>query len=121
MFKYSWQCLYDACGRDCYNVIRILRYYDGKPVDIDVASIIATISKCPKTAYIHNLRGLLSDKTVTANDKCVYLYVASKRNISDFEFYGIDYLNRNLTLTNVSKLEHNRLFEFDNDNIYFKY
>lgn len=121
MFKYSWDCLYYACKQDCNVVLNILKYYNGKKVNTEVAEIITKISKCPKPAYIHDLYSLLNDATASANDKCMYLYLASKRNIVDYQLYGTDWLNINLASVDASKLKHNRLIELINDNIYFKY
>ena len=122
MFKYSWVGLYKHCNGDCNTILNILKYYNGKEVvTTKIANIISKIAKHTKDSYIQDLRGLLEDRTATNNDKCVYLFLASKRNILDQQIDGIECLPIWLASLDVNKLKHNALIELDNDNIYFKY
>lgn len=122
MFRYSWKCINKYCNKDVDKIISILRCYDTKIMTIPQANLINKIAKCGnKNGYILNLKGLLADKEASKVDKVIYLYVASKRNVLDYAVYGRSSLNIKLAGIDVSKVEHNPLFVFDDNNIYFKY
>lgn len=107
--------------KDCNKIIDILEYYNGKEVDCEIADVIVKIAECKKDSYIRDLNGLLSDKRASNNERCIYLFLASKRNHLDYLIEGIDWLPINLVSVDTNKLKHNSLIELDNNYIYFKY
>jgi hypothetical protein len=92
-----------------------------EPVNTRNASLIVKLATCDKVGYIKDLKGLLTNKQSTATEKCVYLYLASLRNIADYHIYGYDFLNIKTASVDVSDVERNKLLTFKNDYVYFKY
>jgi hypothetical protein len=121
MFRFSWKGLYEECDKDSDRLMNILEYYNGKVVEYQDASTIIKIAAYKKDSYILNLKRFISDTVATNSEKSIYLYLASKRNIMDYQLYKVDCLNLNAASIDVVKIIHNPLVEIVNDNIYFKY
>lgn len=122
MFKYNWKCLYRCCDYNCDTVMDILTYYAGKKLNKAATKRIYKIAKCNKTAFIFDLKGLINDTTATNSDKCVYLQLASKRNLAEYLFHQDHTLPIELaSVEDVDKLNRNPLIEVINNKIYFKY
>lgn len=122
MIMFNWSYLYKYCKKDCNTIIDVLRYLSGiDEITNKTADIVNKIKDEPKDSYVLDCVGLLTDTTATNQEKCIYIYIASKRNYLDYKMANKDWLNLNLISVDIDKIKYNRLLSIKNDIIYFKY
>lgn len=128
MIKFSWKKINDKLG---WKAISVLEYFYLKQIIplpkfmsrepykiVKMAAMqVYPIGSC----FILNINEVLK-KTNSPNDLYMYLELASKRNVFDYNIRGI--LHLPIILVEEYKLEwveRNPLLTIENDNIYFKY
>ena len=121
MFKYNWYYLYKYCKGDCNLMLKVLRFFIGEELrDKKAYHIAIKLAKKERTSFIKDIHGLLADKA-SNQDKCIFLFLASKRNVAEYTLTGNDWLHKALISFDINKLKHNTLIEIKSDYIIFKY
>ncbi len=130
MIKFSWKKINDRLDWEPINVITYF-YYKIPTVEIprlfksgiNRKVMLAVRNPLPKgSCYILNIEDLLEDKHGSISDIYLYLQLASKRHIFDYNMRGITYLDI-ATLEEYEKVwaKYSPLVTIDTHKIYFKY
>lgn len=122
LLKYNWYYLYKATKGDCSYILSVIKALSGikNPSQRDKKAI-RTMLNGELDGWILNPKWLLTNKESTNSEKCVYLYLASKRNYMDYLSAGVLHLPLFiLDEFDKSKLMNNCLLKIDKNYIYFK-
>jgi hypothetical protein len=125
VLKYNWKILMKECDGRCNKLIKLLRILTGiepplKKYSINISNIL---KERDNLSYSLNIKEFLLHKNSTNADKCLALYLGSKRNYADY----IQYKDSSLPLILVEDeidldiMLQNPLINIDEDIINFKY
>jgi len=123
LLRYNWKYLYKATKGDCSRILSVLKALSGlkSPSQRDKRAIRQMLNG-DLDGWILNAEWLLNHKESTNSEKCVYVYLASKRNYMDY----LTASRRGLPLFVVlgefdeNKLKNNCLLTIDKNIIYFE-
>ena len=123
LFIYNWKAIWKYCKGDKKLILKIFRSL----AIIKVPSkkeqlIINKLAKEDAKSYVVDIQNLLRQR-VNDEYKLMYLYLASKRNISDYRINEIDYLDCIVidSFIDINTLNSNPLLTIEGDKILFKY
>jgi len=123
LLKYNWKYLYKATKGNCSDILSVLKALSGLkiPSQKDRRAIKVMLNG-ELDGWILNPEWLLKHKGSTNSEKCVYVYLASKRNYMDYLSAGLTYLPLFVILDEFdeTKLMNNCLLTIDKNYIYFK-
>lgn len=124
MLLYNWNVLYKHTKGDCYLIINVLKALIRlKKVNKKEALVIRHMIKIDRDSWILDPVSLLQDKSSTITEKCVYIYLASKRCYNEYKTHGVDVVPIFLIENefNLNNLKNNCLLIIEEDYIKFKY
>ena len=126
MTKFSWSAIKTHTKNDPIKIKQYFRFlYIPSSCKLEKYIVKIQESKRTKDSFILNLKGVVENKLGgTVGELYWYLYLASLRNIADYQF--ANNLSLPVQLTGLKehemkKLMNNRLLKFENNRIYFKY
>lgn len=124
LLKYNWNKLYKATNGNCALIISTMKTLVGiKNPSQKEQRVINKMLKARLDGWIENPTMFLQDKGSTDAEKCVFIYLASLRNLSTYLESNVNSIPCFIIEDSfdINLLRNNCLLKIENDKIYFKY
>lgn len=114
LIRFSWNTVIGYFSYDCEKSIEFLKaWYLQYTIPKKYLNLAFKIQKS-KDCWLENPTEFFTHGA-TANEKCIYLHLASKRNWMDYEEYGTTSVPLYIVeeIYNVEKIRNNPLIDYD--------
>ncbi len=124
LLRYNWNRLYKYSKQDCTVAVNALKaYLKLKRLTKKENYILQRMLEEKQDSWILKPISLFTHKASTISEKCIYLFLASKRDYNQYLSQGIDFIPTFIVedKLNIDYLENNSLLTIEDEIIRFKY